>query len=64
MADFKPGDRVQLISGGPIMTVEKIDAYEDVVCAWFDGTYLTNAPIQWGQSRHDTFSPASLRKVE
>jgi uncharacterized protein YodC (DUF2158 family) len=39
--DFKPGDLVQLRSGGPRMTVQSIDkdpkTQEDVViCTWFE----------------------------
>jgi uncharacterized protein YodC (DUF2158 family) len=40
MADFKEGDTVRLKSGGPLMTVSRIDAAADgtvlVVCTWFD----------------------------
>jgi uncharacterized protein YodC (DUF2158 family) len=32
---FKPGDVVQLKSGGPLMTVTAID-HSGVVCTWFD----------------------------
>ncbi len=35
MADFKPGDVVQLKSGGPLMTVS-INAGPAVTCEWFD----------------------------
>ena len=37
--DFKPGDEVQLKSGGPVMTIEKFintDDGEKAVCDWFD----------------------------
>ena len=37
---FKPGDKVQLISGGPIMTVEGYETgsanERKVKCVWFD----------------------------
>jgi len=35
---FKIGDRVELISGGPAMTVTRYEPKdsEDVVCQWFD----------------------------
>jgi uncharacterized protein YodC (DUF2158 family) len=34
---FNVGDLVQLKSGGPKMTVEKLEGSE-VSCVWFDGT--------------------------
>lgn len=36
MSEFKPGDVVQLKSGGPIMTVKFLDEDGDVYCEWFD----------------------------
>jgi len=36
MADIKPGDVVQLKSGGPLMTVEKIIGGDSARCDWFD----------------------------
>jgi uncharacterized protein YodC (DUF2158 family) len=35
MANIKPGDVVQLKSGGPLMTVEKIVG-DSAKCDWFD----------------------------
>jgi uncharacterized protein YodC (DUF2158 family) len=38
-----PGDVVQLKSGGPLMTVQSVDA-DGVICIWFDEKKkLTNA---------------------
>ena len=37
MSNFKPGDTVQLISGGPSMTVKAVEG-DLVTCDWFDGT--------------------------
>lgn len=34
--NFQPGDVVQLKSGGPLMTVSKIDSDGDVYCTWFN----------------------------
>ncbi len=44
MADIKVGDKVQLKSGGPYMTVDEIgklhsdDETTRAWCIWFDGT--------------------------
>jgi uncharacterized protein YodC (DUF2158 family) len=47
---FKEGDVVTLKSGGPKMTVFKIDSV-DVWCEWFDGNehkrdYFTNSVLK------------------
>jgi uncharacterized protein YodC (DUF2158 family) len=39
MNDFKIGDIVQLKSGGPKMTVEKVGA-TGITCQWFAGSKL------------------------
>lgn len=36
MSDFVAGDQVQLKSGGPVMTVERVDD-SNVICIWFQG---------------------------
>lgn len=36
---FKIGDVVQLKSGGPLMTVQKVRT-DEVDCMWFDGNTL------------------------
>jgi uncharacterized protein YodC (DUF2158 family) len=38
--EFKTGDTVKLISGGPIMTVNKIFSEDEVFCQWFAGKKL------------------------
>lgn len=54
MADgFKPGDVVQLKSGGPRMTVESIRAGGRVICEWFTGD----------RREVSGFEPAALVKV-
>jgi uncharacterized protein YodC (DUF2158 family) len=42
--EIKAGDVVQLKSGGPTMTVEKVERWNDVLtawCQWFDGKQPT-----------------------
>jgi len=60
---FQPGDRVQLISGGPVMTVEKLGPHphtnEDVVwCTWFEKAGNRQ------ELHKEHFNPATLRKWE
>lgn len=53
MSNFKPGDVVQLKSGGPLMTIENVGNYGGVAkahCQWFDGP----------KSCADTFPLSSL----
>jgi uncharacterized protein YodC (DUF2158 family) len=45
------GDRVQLQSGGPIMTVDEIGP-DGVLCQWFGG----NTKLEYG-----TFKPQALK---
>jgi len=54
--DFKPGETVQLKSGGPIMTIRHFDHQDkqSVHCEWFDN----NVP-----RRHE-FPLSSLKKYE
>jgi uncharacterized protein YodC (DUF2158 family) len=33
---FKEGDVVKLKSGGPKMTIERIDSDQSALCIWFD----------------------------
>ncbi|WP_245322900.1 YodC family protein [Bradyrhizobium valentinum] len=63
MIEFKPGDLVQVKSGGPIMTVEKVGKTamfeEDAVwCVWFEK--VGNKQV----AQQETFSPVVLEKVE
>ena len=55
--DCQAGDTVQLKSGGPKMTIERIGSSADsnaVLCFWFDGQKLQE---QW-------FKPTSLKKFD
>jgi uncharacterized protein YodC (DUF2158 family) len=63
LKDFKPGDLVQVKSGGPVMTVEKSGTSatfgEDFVsCVWFEK--VGNKQVAQDRS----FTPAVLDKVE
>jgi len=40
MAKFKEGDVVQLKSGGPKMTVERVHSESQYECQWFSGSKL------------------------
>ncbi len=40
--EFKAGDLVQVKSGGPAMTIKKIDG-DDATCTWMDKTTLREA---------------------
>lgn len=54
MADFNPGDVVELKSGGPKMTIKKFEdlsAGRSAVCDWFEG----NKPM------YGTFPLTSLK---
>ncbi len=58
MADeIKPGDVVQLKSGGPKMTVARLETFSGkvmVVCDWFDGQ----------KTDRNTFPVESLKRGE
>jgi uncharacterized protein YodC (DUF2158 family) len=63
LKDFKPGDLVQVRSGGPVMTVEKTGTSatfgEDFVsCVWFEK--VGNKQVAQDRS----FTPAQLDQVE
>jgi len=53
---FKIGEKVRLVSGGPIMTVEVLHSQDmggGVGCVWFDGT----------DAKRSTFPPQALERV-
>lgn len=39
---FAIGDTVKLKSGGPLMTIDSIDARNKIFCKWFAGSKLEN----------------------
>ena len=43
---FKPGDTVQLKSGGPAMTVDNVDSSLGVKAVWFDGSKREDAHFE------------------
>jgi uncharacterized protein YodC (DUF2158 family) len=72
---LKPGDVVQLKSGGPLMTVQWLkqnnDGFNVAVCAWFDprlqpfsgfGSAAENNADAYRQE--EDFSIAALKRVE
>jgi uncharacterized protein YodC (DUF2158 family) len=48
---FKPGDVVELKSGGPAMTVAGEEEFGELMCTWFDGKKKMDA----------TFEPEQLK---
>jgi uncharacterized protein YodC (DUF2158 family) len=50
--EWKVGDTVQLKSGGPVMTINKI-INTHIHCSWFDGKNVLN---------HGVFDPNALQK--
>jgi uncharacterized protein YodC (DUF2158 family) len=46
MEQFKPGDVVQLKSGGPKMTVRELEDQTGVVCVWFAGSKRETARFE------------------
>lgn len=52
--EFKPGDVVQLRSGGPAMTVDGISEIGEIICVWFEGS----------KKNKDMYSSASLKRYE
>lgn len=53
--EFKPGDLVQLKSGGPVMTYEDEGAMiGGALCVWFDGKEL----------KRERFDYAALKRAE
>jgi len=52
--EWKPGDVVQVISGGPAMTVAGEDTLGRVICEWFVGS----------NQKSGTFNAAVLKKYE
>jgi uncharacterized protein YodC (DUF2158 family) len=62
-AEFKPGDLVQVKSGGPVMTVEQVGKTamlqeEAVWCVWFEKVGNKQVP------QKETFHPVVLEKAE
>lgn len=51
---FKPGDLVQLKSGGPIMTVERVPEHGGVWASWF----------AYADRRNEHFASESLQRAE
>lgn len=59
---MKPGDRVQLVSGGAIMTVEAVDG-ESITCVWQETGGTKAAPKFKTSVRRFFRSPSVLINV-
>ena len=57
--EYKTGDTVKLISGGPIMTVKNPNYFNWVLCQWFAGKKLEE-----GQFSSDSLIRASVNEKE
>ncbi len=53
---LKVGDTVRLKSGGPIMTIDALDAHEQVICTWFEG--------KGAKKKQDRFPIATLEPAK
>ena len=59
--DFKAGDTVELKSGGPKMTIDRIgkkfasESHNSAYCSWFD---------EKKKQEHGWFALTSLKKIE
>ena len=53
---FLPGETVQLKSGGPIMTIVKVEDVRHITCMWYATTQ--------GEFRTQVFEQAWLDEVE
>ena len=58
MAEESPriGDRVQLKSGGPVMTVESVESDGDLICVWWASKQST---YRWRE-----FDPKSVTVID
>ncbi|WP_173089006.1 DUF2158 domain-containing protein [Devosia sp. 1635] len=59
--EFAPGDVVQLKSGGPKMTVEKIEGGQ-AVCVWMERIAYSN--LSSYRPQQYTFAVAAIMKAE
>jgi len=57
--EFKTGDTVKLISGGPIMTVRDPHYFDKILCQWFAGKKL-----EQGEFLPDSLIRASVDEKE
>jgi uncharacterized protein YodC (DUF2158 family) len=49
---FKTGDVVMLKSGGPKMTITKINSSSEVWCAWFEGSKKSSSYFESNSLKH------------
>lgn len=68
---FKTGDVVQLVCGGPDMTVEHVSPStlnepdkRTVSCIWFERGETDGGSALWGPLQRNTFCPGALRKTK
>ncbi|UKK92054.1 DUF2158 domain-containing protein [Brucella pseudogrignonensis] len=60
---FKVGDTVRLKSGGPLMTVERINENKSVTCIWFQDNKQNRSIFQPDTLKDDKETSSKLSEL-